>query len=364
MQRGYIGRSHQIFLATIVGLQRLARDEFKLEIPSFADKVLYNAAFLTGAKEFVSYFATDGIDLEKYVGKHWAGYFRPSDAGFELTVGRQVAVLLKEHAVAPEKEADTAWIHAFLTGLICTLQHGSSMISVAPLPRPTDVSNVLNPELAVPVNQLLACLISESASLPVPVEGLDRTKASRFLDLLRSGAFGSYSNAHRTLSLSGDPTLAIADIEIAAASLRDSSSDLLHLRPTQFHLLGLFSSVIDILSDLLPRGLANVVRRGCAAQLESRKNIVIYRFDTWLSGSFASLLRVPGDWDMQPLIDMLVKSGAVSVSKSGTSPKRSVSLECDPEAQLPGKWSLLPKFIEQLTARRETSDDIAAKDRN
>jgi len=276
--RGYLSSGQHAYLAGMAAASGVILQESNLVPPKIAlDRMFFLSAFQAGVDHFVAPLTADVRNELEFLKKRSSD---PPAADWEVAAGIsrvcQAFVRTEKNGLAARSFA------MLLSDLVCAMRNDAALLSLVPIPSAAAIQEVFEPELALPLTQLMAMLEPHSESLPAPTVSIEREHVTRFKEILDSRAFTRYSENHALLQqASSEVGKTLADVRRVGTALVQDSKRLLTTRPAVLHTLGLVPKLVDSVFGKLPGALAQLAGDAAERHIKERKRLVVYRFDKW-----------------------------------------------------------------------------------
>jgi hypothetical protein len=294
MHSGYIGLLQNVYLAGYAAGELQAVTEAGAQVSIPADGMFYVSAFQTGIDHFICPSVHKGAEALSFLQKRISS----PKKDIEATVLSKVMEAFQAFRLSSAKE-DRGFTHAaaFLSSLLGAMHHKAAMLNIMALPDPAEITEVVAPELAAPLIQLIGQLKPLAQSAPVPISTIDRSNVICFQILLESDTFAAYSESHAALTNAKKNSVSsMANIRKFGGVLIKESKRRLTPKPALIHVLNIVPKVIDTVFGKLPGALAQLAGNVAQDRLNDHNQIVIYQFDHWM-GKVSAMRRKPTEAD-------------------------------------------------------------------
>lgn len=196
---------------------------------------------------------------------------------------------LPENYTTDEKFAEARKLQYLLADLCVCLRQNASLLFPGPIPEPESLRGVLPPELLLPASRFLSAIATLPTAGPLPRYALLKADLRIYNEMVHSGLFHEFSEAHAPLSdqeVASDT--ALHQLRNAAVRLQGEYDTELRLSRIGVSLLPLVPKIVEETIGLFPGKIAELFARLAEPWLENRRRLVVYDSSEALKEIFIS----------------------------------------------------------------------------
>lgn len=198
---------------------------------------------------------------------------------------------LPENYSTNEKFKEVRKLEYLLADLCVCLRQNVSLLFPAPISEPESLRGILPPELLLPASRLLSAMGALPTAGPLPRYELQKTDVRIYNEIVHSGLFHEFSEAHVPLSdqeAASDTVL--HRLRQAAARVQEEFAAELRLSRISVSLLPLVPKFIEETIGSFPGKVAEHFTKLADPWLENRKRLVVYDSSETLTEIFQSAM--------------------------------------------------------------------------